>query len=166
MARTSGGTGDCVWRGSRGPDYRGGQGLPATATGSWCATPTSDLCELILAEFTGHASWPTPVPPWPESTHFRNKQKTFRDVCRAKLQTRGQFLGVPLYPDGPLVGAVSHEEIERERPDRSGCLLRARTSLQGYLPQPHIYLLGSSHRASRRHRPDSHLLYAQGSASA
>jgi hypothetical protein len=64
---------------------------------------------LILADFLSRDIMPIPMPPWPESTHFRTKQKMFRDVCRGCLKTRGQFLGVPLHRNGPLVGAVSHD---------------------------------------------------------
>jgi hypothetical protein len=68
---------------------------------------SSAQVKLMVADFVGHNPTPALMPPWPESTHFRSKQKTFRNVCRERLDTWGQFLGVPLYRGGPLVGAVS-----------------------------------------------------------
>ena len=49
---------------------------------------------------------PVPLPPWPESAHFRHAQKPFRDTAKRILQARGDFTGIPLYQGGPLVGAV------------------------------------------------------------
>ena len=50
---------------------------------------------------------PIPAYSGPETEHFRGNQKLFRDRARPLLGSRGDFLGIPLSRDGPIVGAVS-----------------------------------------------------------
>ncbi len=60
----------------------------------------------ISAEYMRLNPLPVPVPLWPETEHFRARQKLFRPVARRLLRERGDFLGLPLRDSGPLVGAV------------------------------------------------------------
>ncbi|KAK1925085.1 endonuclease V-domain-containing protein [Papiliotrema laurentii] len=63
-----------------------------------------------LAQFVCDDMWEAPMPPWPhherERENFRTKQKLFRHYAQQALQSRGDWLGVPLYRHGPLVGAA------------------------------------------------------------
>ena len=54
-----------------------------------------------------HPPVPAPALPRTESEHFRRRQNLFRPVARDLLRSRGDFLGIPQYKYGPLVGAVS-----------------------------------------------------------
>lgn len=63
--------------------------------------------DLHPGQFVIPESMTSQMPPWPEDGHFRSKQKSFRTTCRSLLRERGDFLGIPLYRGGPLVGAVS-----------------------------------------------------------